>query len=66
MLDSGGVPAHTPDAAVTTYFARSLGLAQLALGLVTVVLTGSLPLTSAVESMLHPPPPLSIPISPRS
>ncbi|ORY57539.1 uncharacterized protein BCR38DRAFT_449361 [Pseudomassariella vexata] len=35
---------------IENYFARSLGFAQIALGLVTVVLTGSLPLNSLVEN----------------
>ncbi|KAH6648394.1 hypothetical protein BKA67DRAFT_362704 [Truncatella angustata] len=35
---------------VDNYFARSLGIALLALGAATVVLTGALPLTSMVET----------------
>lgn len=35
---------------VTAYFARTLGFSLLALGLVTVVLTGALPVDSMVES----------------
>lgn len=41
-----------PSSGVENYFARSLGFALLALGLVTVVLTGALPLNSMVESKL--------------
>ena len=36
--------------AVEQYFARSLGLSQLAVGLLVVVLSGALPLTSLVDS----------------
>ncbi|KAK9416832.1 hypothetical protein AB5N19_07322 [Seiridium cardinale] len=39
-----------PSSGVENYFARSLGFALLALGAVTVVLTGALPLTSMVET----------------
>lgn len=39
-----------PSSGVDNYFARSLGIALLALGSVTVVLTGALPLNSLVES----------------
>lgn len=36
--------------AVEQYFARSLGLSQLAVGLLVVVLSGALPLTSLVDT----------------
>lgn len=39
-----------PASGVENYFARSLGFALLALGAVTVVLSGALPLNSMVES----------------
>ncbi|KAK6064112.1 hypothetical protein SCUP515_11965 [Seiridium cupressi] len=39
-----------PSSGVENYFARSLGFALLALGAVTMVLTGALPLTSMVEN----------------
>jgi hypothetical protein len=51
-IDSETVAAH-PATSVENYFARSLGFALVALGLVTVVLTGSLPLNSLVEGE-HP------------
>ena len=35
---------------VELYFARCLGFTQLTLGMVTVVLTGAVPMTSMVES----------------
>jgi hypothetical protein len=38
-------------AVVERYFARSLGLAQLSIGLLVLVLSGALPLTSSIESM---------------
>lgn len=41
--------AH-PSNDVENYFARSLGFALIALGLVTVVLTGSVPLDSAADA----------------
>ena len=47
---------------MTAYFARSLGLAQLALGLVTVVLTGSVPLTSSADGTDPPSSPLPLPL----
>ncbi|ETS86710.1 hypothetical protein PFICI_00538 [Pestalotiopsis fici W106-1] len=48
-----------PASGVENYFARSLGFALLALGAVTVVLSGALPLNSMVESKK----PLSFPPS---
>ena len=48
-------PAGLPTTGVELYFARSLGFALLALGMVTVVLTGALPMTSMVESMITNP-----------
>ena len=47
-----------PRAALEVYFARSLGLALLALGLIIVVLSGALPLTSAADGSVLPPNPL--------
>lgn len=41
---------HASHVALEQYFARSLGLSQLALGLVLLVLSGALPLDSMVES----------------
>lgn len=46
-LDADAVP---PPSSLEDYLARSLGFALLTLGLVTVVLTGSLPLNSMVDS----------------
>ncbi|KAK0618255.1 hypothetical protein B0T17DRAFT_537355 [Bombardia bombarda] len=40
----------TPINAVEQYFARSLGFSQLAVGLLLVVLSGALPLTSLTET----------------
>ncbi|KAL2255002.1 hypothetical protein VTK26DRAFT_4387 [Humicola hyalothermophila] len=49
--DPTSVPGYRAShAALEYYFARSLGLAQLALGLVLLVLSGALPLDSMVES----------------
>ncbi|CAJ2512960.1 Uu.00g010790.m01.CDS01 [Anthostomella pinea] len=59
--EQGAVPVPSmpmqPSSSVENYFARSLGLALLALGMVTVVLTGSLPLGSMVESPTETPSP---------
>lgn len=41
---------HVPVNPVEEYFARSLGFSQLAVGLLIVILSGSLPLTSATIS----------------
>ncbi|KAK3329585.1 hypothetical protein B0H66DRAFT_541537 [Apodospora peruviana] len=41
---------HIPVNAVEQYFARSLGFSQLAAGLLIVVLSGALPLTSLVDT----------------
>jgi hypothetical protein len=46
-IDKGNM---APSSGVENYFARSLGFALLALGTVTVVLTGALPLNSMVDS----------------
>ncbi|KAK6821950.1 hypothetical protein PG989_015195 [Apiospora arundinis] len=43
-------PAGLQATGVELYFARSLGFALLTLGMVTVVLTGALPMTSMVET----------------
>ncbi|KAI0485184.1 hypothetical protein GGR56DRAFT_681336 [Xylariaceae sp. FL0804] len=56
--ESGAVPAQGPDG-TEAYFARALGLALLALGLVTVVLTGAL--GSAAADAPPPPPAASGP-----
>lgn len=48
LLTIDGETMH-PSNSVENYFARSLGLTLVALGMVTVVLTGSLPLNSLVE-----------------
>ncbi|KAH8162002.1 hypothetical protein CIB48_g6245 [Xylaria polymorpha] len=45
-----------------SYLARSLGFALLALGLVTVVLTGSVPVGSAVDSTRDVPSPYAAPV----
>lgn len=42
-------PEYTPTNAAEIYFARQLGLAQLGVGLLIVVLSGALPLTSAAD-----------------
>ncbi|RYP70257.1 hypothetical protein DL771_005560 [Monosporascus sp. 5C6A] len=57
-LDSA-TAAINPSNALATYYARSLGFAQITLGLVTVVLTGSLPLTSLVETPGDQPSPFA-------
>ncbi|KAI0489634.1 hypothetical protein F4859DRAFT_159634 [Xylaria cf. heliscus] len=44
------------------YLARSLGLSLLALGLVTVVLTGSVPVGSAADSTRDAPSPYAAPV----
>ncbi|KAI0125561.1 hypothetical protein BJ170DRAFT_684823 [Xylariales sp. AK1849] len=49
-IDNAGGLGTTASSGVENYFARSLGLALLALGLSTVVLTGALPLTSMVDT----------------
>ncbi|KAI0004667.1 hypothetical protein F4779DRAFT_599586 [Xylariaceae sp. FL0662B] len=54
-MDAEAQP-HGSSSAVSNYFARSLGLALATLGLLTVVLTGSLPLTSMVENDATPSP----------
>ncbi|KAH8676183.1 hypothetical protein BX600DRAFT_508360 [Xylariales sp. PMI_506] len=46
---------------VENYFARSLGLAQLTLGCLTVVLSGALPLTSMVDTPADAPSPYAKP-----
>ncbi|KAK8131263.1 hypothetical protein PG984_007701 [Apiospora sp. TS-2023a] len=43
-------PAGLSATGVELYFARCLGFTQLTLGMVTVVLTGALPMTSMVET----------------
>ncbi|KAI1820386.1 hypothetical protein F4861DRAFT_542968 [Xylaria intraflava] len=47
---------------VEDYLAQSLGLAQLALGLVTVVLTGSVPLGSPLDTKEDVPSPYAPPV----
>ncbi|KAL8416591.1 hypothetical protein RB596_006944 [Gaeumannomyces avenae] len=42
-------PEYTATNAAEIYYARQLGLAQLCVGLLTVVLSGALPLTSAAD-----------------
>ncbi|KAI1369523.1 hypothetical protein F5Y08DRAFT_96236 [Xylaria arbuscula] len=44
------------------YFARSLGLALLALGFVTVVLSGSVPVGSALDTTAESPSPYAAPV----
>lgn len=44
-----GVSTHIASLVTEQYFARSLGFAQLTLGLVVVCLTGAIPLTSLVD-----------------
>lgn len=51
LLTIDGSTGMQPSSGIENYFARSLGLTLLALGAVTVVLTGALPLNSIVESM---------------
>ncbi|KAI1074028.1 hypothetical protein F5B20DRAFT_564988 [Whalleya microplaca] len=60
-MDAEASSFHGPSA-VENYFARSLGLALATLGLVTVVLTGSLPLTSMVETPTDSPSPYTTPV----
>ncbi|KAI0427283.1 hypothetical protein F5Y09DRAFT_316693 [Xylaria sp. FL1042] len=56
--------AAAPSVAVSDashYLARSLGLALLALGLVTVVLSGSIPISSAIDAPQDTPTPYAAP-----
>lgn len=50
LLTIDGAVNMQPATGVENYFARSLGIALLTLGCVTVVLTGAVPLDSMVES----------------
>jgi hypothetical protein len=50
--------AGVANASLEQYFARSLGLSQLALAGLLLVLSGALPLDSIVEGPLPPHPPL--------
>ncbi|KAH6898431.1 hypothetical protein B0T10DRAFT_555749 [Thelonectria olida] len=43
-------PEYEPASSLEIYFARSLGFALLTLGLVVVVLSGAIPLTSAADA----------------
>ncbi|KAI1119675.1 hypothetical protein F5Y14DRAFT_396140 [Nemania sp. NC0429] len=54
--DDPQAPGTTPSG-VEPYLARSLGLALLVLGLVTVVLTGSVPVGSSLDSARDAPSP---------
>ena len=54
-------PAHTTNSppALEVYFSRCLGFTLLTLGILTVLLTGSVPLSSSLREGPHPPlPPL--------
>jgi hypothetical protein len=48
-----GIQYSPANAALEQYFARSLGLSQLALGGLLLVLSGVLPLDSAIEGTPH-------------
>jgi hypothetical protein len=48
--------------ALETYFSRSLGMTLLALGIMVVLLTGSVPLTSRISDSR----PISLPLSART
>jgi hypothetical protein len=56
--------AGVANASLEQYFARSLGLSQLALAGLLLVLSGALPLDSIVEGPLSPPPPFLLPSTP--
>lgn len=65
LLTVGDYPQQSPGTApsgVEPYLARSLGLAQLFLGLVTVVLTGSVPIGSALDTTRDTPSPYAPPV----
>ncbi|KAI1180623.1 hypothetical protein F4777DRAFT_528710 [Nemania sp. FL0916] len=62
--ESGAAPLSSSSAiaAVERYLARSLGFTLLALGLATVVLTGSVPVGSVVDSSTSTPSPYAPPV----
>ncbi|GAP84962.1 hypothetical protein SAMD00023353_0802890 [Rosellinia necatrix] len=55
-------PRAAPSGEVEQYLARSLGFALLALGLVTIVLTGSVPVGSVLDSNRDAPSPYAAPV----
>ncbi len=56
-VNTHGSQYATADPSLEQYFARSLGLAQLALGSLLLVLSGALPLDSVADSKPSPNPP---------
>ncbi|KAI0109682.1 hypothetical protein GGR51DRAFT_512448 [Nemania sp. FL0031] len=62
LLTLGEYHPHEASGDIEYYLARSLGFALLALGLVTVVLTGSVPVGSVVDATQDTPSPYAAPV----